>query len=77
MKRGIVGVYHHVSVAHLNRYCAELHFCYNTREDTHFERSMQALRGICDKRLTCRWPDASLPDIKREQRLLGRLRQRF
>ncbi|MFN3726648.1 MAG: IS1595 family transposase [Allosphingosinicella sp.] len=58
MKRGIVGVYHHVSEAHLNRYCAEFDFRYNTREDTDAERAMQALRGIYGKRLTYRRADA-------------------
>lgn len=31
-KRGIIGVYHHVSAQHLLRYCAEFDFRYNSRE---------------------------------------------
>jgi transposase-like protein len=57
-KRGIIGVYHHVSEAHLSRYTAEFDFRYNTRGGNDFERSEQALRGIYGKRLTYRRPDA-------------------
>lgn len=55
LKRGIMGVYHHVSEAHLHRYLAEFDFRYNTRtrlgvDDS--ERTTQVLKGIVGKRLT-------------------------
>jgi hypothetical protein len=57
LKRGISGVYHHVSAAHLHRYLAEFDFRYNERsklgvEDA--ERAAKALRGIGGKRLLYR-----------------------
>jgi transposase-like protein len=56
-KRGIYGVYHHVSATHLKRYLAEFDFRYNERialgvDDQ--ERTTRALRGIVGKRLTYR-----------------------
>jgi len=56
-KRGIYGVYQHVSVAHLHRYTAEFDFRYNYRERLGFDdsdRATQALKGIAGKRLTYR-----------------------
>ena len=54
MKRGITGVYQHVSQKHLRRYLGEFDFRYNERgiEDT--ERAVKALKGITGKRLTYR-----------------------
>jgi transposase-like protein len=54
-KRGIVGVYHHVSEAHLSRYLDEFDFRYSNRsklgvEDT--ERAAKAIMGGEGKRLT-------------------------
>jgi transposase-like protein len=57
-KRGIIGVFHHVSEAHLGRYAREFDFRYNTRTITDGERSDQALRGIVGKRLMYRRPSA-------------------
>jgi transposase-like protein len=59
-KRGIYGVYHHVSAEHLKRYLAEFDFRYNERavlgvDDV--ERTSRALRGIVGKRLTYRTTD--------------------
>lgn len=54
LKRGINGVYHHVSEAHLKRYVTEFDFRYNTRKLTDFERCEEALKGITGKRLTYR-----------------------
>jgi transposase-like protein len=56
-KRGIYGVYQHLSEHHLKRYLAEFDFRYNERialgvDDT--ERTTRALRGIVGKRLTYR-----------------------
>ena len=56
-KRGIIGVYHHVSEAHLKRYTTEFDFRYNTRNMTDFERADEALKGIAGKRLTYRRTD--------------------
>ena len=54
MKRGINGVYQHVSQKHLKRYLGEFDFRYNTRDVTDFERAGKALEGIQGKRLTYR-----------------------
>lgn len=57
LKRGIVGVYQHVSEAHLNRYVGEFDFRYNSRDLTDWERTGEALKGIVGKRLTYRRTD--------------------
>ncbi len=59
LKRGIYGVYHSVSEAHLHRYLAEFDFRYNNRcglgvEDA--ERAARALKGVEGKRLTYHQP---------------------
>jgi len=57
LKRGINGVYHHVSEAHLKRYLAEFDFRYNNRAKlgvSDGERAAKALIGIEGKRLTYR-----------------------
>lgn len=54
MKRGINGVYQHVSQQHLKRYLGEFDFRYNGRELTDTERATLALKGIEGKRLTYR-----------------------
>lgn len=56
-KRGVIGTYHHMSEAHLARYCAEFDFRYNTRKITDAERADEALKGIEGKRLTYRRTD--------------------
>ncbi|MSP98442.1 MAG: IS1595 family transposase [Betaproteobacteria bacterium] len=66
-KRGIYGVYQHVSAAHLQRYATEFDFRHNNREihksingkmhrsgPTDTERTKIALKGITGKRLTYR-----------------------
>ncbi|MBT5415928.1 MAG: DDE transposase, partial [Rhodospirillaceae bacterium] len=61
LKRGITGVYHHVSQQHLKRYLGEFDFRYNHRSalgvDDH-QRMNAALAGIEGKRLTYRRPDS-------------------
>jgi transposase-like protein len=57
LKRGIYGVYHHVSKAHLGRYVCEFDFRYSNRHITDAERTEKALEGIRGKRLTYRQPD--------------------
>jgi hypothetical protein len=54
LKRGITGVYHHVSEAHLKRYLAEFDFRYNERMalgGNDAERASKAVVGIAGKRL--------------------------
>jgi len=58
LKRGLSGVYHHVSPAHLHRYLSEFDFRYNRRETTDAERADQLLKGIEGKRLLYRRPDS-------------------
>jgi transposase-like protein len=56
-KRGLVGTFHHVGEQHLQRYCNEFDFRYNTRTALGFndvERTAAALKGIEGKRLTYR-----------------------
>ncbi len=60
LKRGVTGVYHHVSEAHLARYLAEFDFRYSHRsglgiEDA--ERTDELLRNVAGKRLTYRRTD--------------------
>jgi len=57
-KRGVIGTYHHMSEAHLGRYCREFDFRYNTRAMTDGERAAIALKGAEGKRLTYRRTDA-------------------
>jgi transposase-like protein len=57
LKRGIYGIYQHVSEEHLHRYLAEFDFRYSNRialgiDDV--ERTERAIRGIVGKRLTYR-----------------------
>ncbi|MEO6716483.1 MAG: IS1595 family transposase [Novosphingobium sp.] len=56
-KRGVIGTYHHMSEAHLGRYCAEFDLRYNTRTITDGERATVILKGIVGKRLTYRRAD--------------------
>jgi transposase-like protein len=59
LKRGITGVYHHVSPAHLKRYLAEFDFRYNERSSlgvSDAERAAKAIRGAEGKRLTYQQP---------------------
>jgi transposase-like protein len=60
-KRGIYGVYQHVSSQHLERYTTEFDFRYNHRAKLGFtdtDRTAAALNGNSGKRLTYRQPDA-------------------
>ena len=62
LKRGITGVYHHVSAKHLKRYLAEFDFRYNERASLGVSdeaRADRLVRGILGKRLTYR--DLSAP----------------
>ena len=57
LKRGITGVYHHVSEAHLKRYLTEFDFRYSERSAlgvSDAERAEKAIKGASGKRLTYR-----------------------
>jgi len=57
LKRGLVGTFHHVEEQHLQRYCNEFDFRYNTRTALSFTdmaRADLALKGIAGKCLTYR-----------------------
>ena len=56
LKRGLVGTYHHVSEAHLQRYCTEFDFRFTHRKATDAERADAALKGIFGKRLMYNQP---------------------
>lgn len=61
LKRGLTGTFHSVSEQHLQRYCHEFDFRWNTRAKlgyTDVQRAEIALMGIVGKRLTYR--DSSL-----------------
>ena len=54
LKRGIIGVYHHVDSNHLHGYLSEFDFRYNERNVDDADRSITALMGIEGKRLMYR-----------------------
>lgn len=56
LKRGIYGVYHQISEAHLQRYLVEFDFRYNCRDMSAMDRTALAAQGIKGKRLTYRRP---------------------
>lgn len=51
LKRGIIGVYHHVSSKHLSLYLDEFNFRYNSRNITDGERAVLAIDSTSGKRL--------------------------
>jgi hypothetical protein len=64
LKRGIHGIYHHVSPQHLKRYLAEFDYRYNERSRlgvTDEARTAKAVKGIVGKRLTYRPTGARKP----------------
>ena len=52
LKRGIVGIYHYVSPKHLQRYCHEFGYRYNTRKVADVVRFDDAIQSVNGKRLT-------------------------
>jgi len=54
LKRGIIGVYHHVSKRHLDRYLDEFNFRYNSRKVDDALRMVLAIDGAKGKRLMLR-----------------------
>ena len=60
LKRGITGIYQHVSPEHLHRYVGEFSFRHNNRVALKIndqQRAINALKGIGGKRLTYKRPD--------------------
>ena len=53
-KRCVIGTYHHMSEAHLARYCAEFDLRYNTRDMNDGERAAMIIKGGEGRRLTYR-----------------------
>jgi transposase-like protein len=58
LKRGVNGVYHHVSRGHLGRYCDEFAFRYEHRMTTDAQRANLLVMGAEGKRLTYKQPDS-------------------
>ena len=56
LKRGVNGAFHSVSRRHLDRYCDEFSFRWNSRYMTDGERTRLAIEGADGKRLTYREP---------------------
>jgi transposase-like protein len=56
LKRGVNGVYHHVSRGHLDRYCDEFAFRYENRKVSDGERASRLVTGAEGKRLTYKQP---------------------
>ncbi|MDO8684159.1 MAG: IS1595 family transposase [Armatimonadota bacterium] len=54
LKRGVNGVFHHISKQHLHRYCGEFDFRWNYRGVTDGERTVEAVKGMVGKRLVYR-----------------------
>jgi transposase-like protein len=54
LKRGVMGIFHHVSKHHLHRYCDEFSFRWNYRKVNDGERTMVAIKGSKGKRLSYR-----------------------
>jgi transposase-like protein len=52
LKRGIFGIYHHVSPKHLGRYVDEFEYRYNRREMDEGDRVNDLLANVSGKRLT-------------------------
>lgn len=51
-KRGIIGIYHFVSVKHLERYCQEFGYRYNRRELNGVEKFDAALLKVSTTRIS-------------------------
>ena len=57
-KRGVVGIYHHMSATHMHRYLAEFDLRYSTKDKSDGERASDILKGMVGRRLTYRRTDA-------------------
>lgn len=52
LKRGIIGVYHQTSDKHLQRYCDEYAYRYNTRSQSGVEKFAKAVQSVIKARIT-------------------------
>jgi transposase-like protein len=52
LKRGVHGIFHHVSKNHLHRYCDEFSFRWNHRKATDGSRTIALILGVKGKRLS-------------------------
>ncbi|GAA3907659.1 IS1595 family transposase [Sphingomonas limnosediminicola] len=57
-KRGVIGVYHHMSAVHMHRYLAEFDMRYSTKKISDGERASLILKGMEGRRLTYRRTNA-------------------
>jgi transposase-like protein len=57
-KRGVVGVYHHMSATHMHRYLAEFDLRYSTKNISDGERANAIIKGMVGRRLTYRRTNA-------------------
>lgn len=55
-KRGIVGIYHHISAQHVDKYLTEFTFRWNRRMVNDLQRADMLLAGVVGKRLMYREP---------------------
>ena len=56
LKRGVNGIYHHVSREHLARYCDEFAFRYENRKASDSDRAKMLVAKAEGKRLTYKQP---------------------
>ena len=52
LKRGVIGIYHQISPKHLQAYCNEFAFRYNTRKVTDVVRFEDSFKQVNNVRLT-------------------------
>ena len=52
LKRGVMGIFHHVSKFHLHRYCDEFSFRWNYRKVNDGERTIAVIKGAKGKQLS-------------------------
>lgn len=50
-KRGIIGIYHFTSKKHLQRYCDEFGYRYNTRKEIDKDRFVETLKNVGNARI--------------------------
>jgi transposase-like protein len=60
LKRGVMGIFHHVSKGHLHRYCDEFSFRWNHRKVSDGERAIAVIKGSKGKRLAYQCFDQTL-----------------
>lgn len=65
LKRGIYGIFHHVSPEHLSAYVAEFDFRWNHKQMSDTERALSALRLIEGKRLYYRKPKGGVIEARK------------